>query len=246
MKKYQIYPISFVFPLTWRMWSANIFSGDGIEQSRNGKVKCWKSPEYRAWICRLICVLHQMAFRRVCRNALKSASIVSIVHADDLFGTIPNTSNQHSFFPAIFPFSAYSMLCCMCAPTMFFFVRWLAVPPMVWIPQQLVGTPVGYNVTLECFIEAYPISLNYWSKDDSDMIHDSNKYKWVHFKWGLLFRPILDVYSMFKSIWSKVLWYCKLHDIYVSMFILGFFVEYFCITELKRLSIGHRISQQCV
>lgn len=53
------------------------------------------------------------------------------------------------------------------------------VPPMVWIPQQLVGTPVGYNVTLECFIEAYPISLNYWSKDDSDMIHDSNKYKWV-------------------------------------------------------------------
>lgn len=51
------------------------------------------------------------------------------------------------------------------------------VPPMVWIPQQLVGTPVGYNVTLECFIEAYPISLNYWSKDDSDMIHDSNKYK---------------------------------------------------------------------
>lgn len=150
------------------------------------------------------------------------------------------------FFPCNIPFSAYSMLCCMCAPTMIFFVRWLAVPPMVWIPQQLVGTPVGYNVTLECFIEAYPISLNYWSKDDSDMIHDSNKYKWVHFKWGLLFRPILDVYSIFKSIRSKVLWYCKLHDIYVSMFILVFFVEYFCITELKRLSIGHRISQQCV
>lgn len=29
--------------------------------------------------------------------------------------------------------------------------------------QQLVGTPVGYNVTLECFIESFPISLNYWS-----------------------------------------------------------------------------------
>lgn len=48
---------------------------------------------------------------------------------------------------------------------------------MVWIPQQLVGAPIGYNVTLECHIEAYPISLNYWSKDDDDMIHDSNKYK---------------------------------------------------------------------
>lgn len=52
---------------------------------------------------------------------------------------------------------------------------------MVWIPQQLVGAPVGYNVTLECFIEAYPISLNYWSKDDNDMIHDSSKYKLVMF-----------------------------------------------------------------
>lgn len=48
---------------------------------------------------------------------------------------------------------------------------------MVWIPQQLVGAPLGYNITLECHIEAYPVSLNYWSKDDEDMIHDSLKYK---------------------------------------------------------------------
>lgn len=51
------------------------------------------------------------------------------------------------------------------------------VPPMVWIPHQLVGIPLGYNVTLECFIEAHPISLNYWSKEDNEMIHDSIKYK---------------------------------------------------------------------
>lgn len=142
-----------------------------------------------------------MVYHLACRKGLKSALIVSM-HADDLFGSIPNTtSNQFSFI--------------------FFFILKLnikfyifrstfspcTVPPMVWIPQvgfssetyicynffnqnntkqiphlhlqQLVGTPIGYNVTLECFIEAYPISLNYWSKDDSDMIHDSNKYKWV-------------------------------------------------------------------
>lgn len=52
------------------------------------------------------------------------------------------------------------------------------VPPMVWIPHQLVGIPIGYNVSLECFIEAHPISLNYWSKEDNEMIHDSAKYKW--------------------------------------------------------------------
>lgn len=48
---------------------------------------------------------------------------------------------------------------------------------MVWIPHQLVGIPMSYNITLECFIEAHPISLNYWSKEDNDMIHDSAKYK---------------------------------------------------------------------
>lgn len=48
---------------------------------------------------------------------------------------------------------------------------------MVSIAHQLVGIPVSYNVTLECNIEAHPISLNYWSKENDQMIHDSPKYK---------------------------------------------------------------------
>ncbi|KAG4079531.1 hypothetical protein HA402_005228 [Bradysia odoriphaga] len=52
-----------------------------------------------------------------------------------------------------------------------------SVPPMIWIPHQLVGIPLTYNVTLECFVEAFPTSLNYWARENSDMIHDSNKYK---------------------------------------------------------------------
>ncbi|XP_075214999.1 lachesin-like isoform X2 [Lycorma delicatula] len=50
-------------------------------------------------------------------------------------------------------------------------------PPMLWIPHQLVGAPLGFNVTLECFTEAHPTSLNYWTRDDGHMIHDSSKYR---------------------------------------------------------------------
>ena len=49
---------------------------------------------------------------------------------------------------------------------------------MLSIPHQLVGAPLGYSVTLECYTEAHPTSLNYWTKGDiSDMIHDNAKYK---------------------------------------------------------------------
>lgn len=47
------------------------------------------------------------------------------------------------------------------------------------IPHQLVGVPLNYNVTLECFTEAHPTSLNYWTREDGNMIHDSKKYRLV-------------------------------------------------------------------
>jgi hypothetical protein len=47
---------------------------------------------------------------------------------------------------------------------------------MLWIPHQLVGAPIGYSVALECFTEAHPTSLNYWTREDGNMIHESNKY----------------------------------------------------------------------
>jgi hypothetical protein len=53
----------------------------------------------------------------------------------------------------------------------------VSVPPMLWIPHQLVGAPLGYSVTLECFTEAHPTSLNYWTREDGHMIHDSRKYR---------------------------------------------------------------------
>ncbi|KAI4498672.1 hypothetical protein M0802_006139 [Mischocyttarus mexicanus] len=53
------------------------------------------------------------------------------------------------------------------------------VPPMLSIPHQLVGAPLGYSVKLECNTEAHPTSLNYWTREDKHMIHDSSKYKVV-------------------------------------------------------------------
>lgn len=45
------------------------------------------------------------------------------------------------------------------------------------IPHQLVGVPLGFNITLECFTEAHPTSLNYWTREDGHMIHDNKKYR---------------------------------------------------------------------
>ncbi|XP_045127617.1 lachesin-like isoform X1 [Portunus trituberculatus] len=50
-------------------------------------------------------------------------------------------------------------------------------PPMLWIPHQLIGANRGKTVVLECFTEAHPTSLNYWTRGDGNMIYDSMKYR---------------------------------------------------------------------
>ncbi|XP_044739889.1 lachesin [Chrysoperla carnea] len=48
--------------------------------------------------------------------------------------------------------------------------------PVIQVPNQLVGAPLGTDVKLECIIEASPKSINYWIRDTGDMIVASNKY----------------------------------------------------------------------
>ncbi|KAJ1521659.1 hypothetical protein ONE63_003305 [Megalurothrips usitatus] len=38
-------------------------------------------------------------------------------------------------------------------------------PPMIWVPNQLVGAPAGTNVTVECHTEAFPRAISYWVYD---------------------------------------------------------------------------------
>ncbi|CAD1475425.1 unnamed protein product [Heterotrigona itama] len=53
----------------------------------------------------------------------------------------------------------------------------LTLPPMLWIPHQLVGAPLDHAVTLECYTEAHPTSLNYWTREDGLMIQGNQKHK---------------------------------------------------------------------
>ncbi|KAJ8681291.1 hypothetical protein QAD02_017078, partial [Eretmocerus hayati] len=39
-------------------------------------------------------------------------------------------------------------------------------PPLIQVPNQLVGAPLGTNVTLVCHVEASPQSINFWRKQN--------------------------------------------------------------------------------
>ncbi|KAK9881845.1 hypothetical protein WA026_018032 [Henosepilachna vigintioctopunctata] len=49
-------------------------------------------------------------------------------------------------------------------------------PPTIWIEYQLVGAYDGQEVVLECQCEAFPKSINYWTRDKGEIISHSNKY----------------------------------------------------------------------
>ncbi|XP_045478860.1 lachesin-like isoform X2 [Harmonia axyridis] len=48
--------------------------------------------------------------------------------------------------------------------------------PVIHVPNQLVGSPIGTDVSLECHIEAFPKSINYWIRDTGEMVVSSYKY----------------------------------------------------------------------
>ncbi|XP_063241840.1 lachesin-like [Bacillus rossius redtenbacheri] len=48
--------------------------------------------------------------------------------------------------------------------------------PVIQVPNQLVGAPLGTDVTLECYVEASPKSINYWIRDNGEMVISSEKY----------------------------------------------------------------------
>ncbi|XP_066258932.1 lachesin-like isoform X2 [Euwallacea similis] len=48
-------------------------------------------------------------------------------------------------------------------------------PPMIWVPNQLVGAPAGTDVTLDCHTEAYPKAISYWVRENV-MLLPTKKY----------------------------------------------------------------------
>jgi len=46
----------------------------------------------------------------------------------------------------------------------------ISVSPVVWVTNQIVSAPLNTHVRLECFVESFPNSVNYWSDDKGEMI----------------------------------------------------------------------------
>ncbi|XP_041975575.1 lachesin-like isoform X2 [Aricia agestis] len=52
--------------------------------------------------------------------------------------------------------------------------------PVIQVPNQLVGAPLGTDVSLECYVESSPKSINYWIRDSNEMVISSSKYEVVN------------------------------------------------------------------
>ncbi|KAH8272285.1 hypothetical protein KR044_008390, partial [Drosophila immigrans] len=50
------------------------------------------------------------------------------------------------------------------------------VHPLVQVPNQLVGAPVLTDVTLICNVEASPKAINYWQRENGEMIIAGDRY----------------------------------------------------------------------
>lgn len=49
---------------------------------------------------------------------------------------------------------------------------YVAVAPQITVPNQLLGAPLNTDVEMECHVEAFPNTINYWVKAKSDIIMD--------------------------------------------------------------------------
>ncbi|KAH8244468.1 hypothetical protein KR026_010574 [Drosophila bipectinata] len=49
-------------------------------------------------------------------------------------------------------------------------------PPMITVQNQLIGAVEGKGVTLECESEAYPKSINYWTRERGEIVPPGGKY----------------------------------------------------------------------
>ncbi|KAI1301751.1 Lachesin [Halotydeus destructor] len=48
------------------------------------------------------------------------------------------------------------------------------VSPLVWTPDQLIGAPIGSDVTLECNLESHPHAVTYWTRNNGQQIITSS------------------------------------------------------------------------
>jgi hypothetical protein len=54
--------------------------------------------------------------------------------------------------------------------------------PIIWIENQQVGAIIGEEITLQCEIDAYPKSENYWMCNDTIITKGNFNQTHHHFK----------------------------------------------------------------
>ena len=47
---------------------------------------------------------------------------------------------------------------------------------MIWIPNQLVGAPIGSNVTLECHTDSSPKAIAYWIFNNNMVLNSATHW----------------------------------------------------------------------
>ena len=52
----------------------------------------------------------------------------------------------------------------------------VSVAPEISVPSQLYGVGPGSDVTIVCHVQAYPSAINYWMRDQDEMLLDGAKY----------------------------------------------------------------------
>jgi len=55
----------------------------------------------------------------------------------------------------------------------------ISVHPVIRVPNQLVGAPLGTDVKLECYVEAFPKSISYWVRGTGKKLFICVPYKFV-------------------------------------------------------------------
>lgn len=75
--------------------------------------------------------------------------------------------NNPSCFISFLIFSITSMYIAYFQKKILIFAFNFPVHPLIQVPNQLVGAPLGKTVDLHCISEAYPRPINYWEKEET-------------------------------------------------------------------------------
>lgn len=112
------------------------------------------------------------------------------------------------------------------------FYKLVIVHPVIQVPNQLVGAPLGTDVQIECHVEASPKSINYWIKDTGKFVTYNILYVHIytytqashkHTEWRNGDDVSMDTYNTYQYQWRSAFWhplsvpiFCYYHYYYTT------------------------------